>query len=497
MGAYFLGIDNGGTMTKAVLFDARGNVIAGESADTPVIVYGGGAFVERDMDKLWEVTAACIKGALAKSRVVDPREIACVGCTGHGKGLYLWGKDGKPAYNGIASTDRRAEDVVARFEASGVAAEAKKLTLGRLLSCQPAALLAWLKQNERNVYNSIKYIFEAKDYIRFRLTGAAYAEQTDYSGTSLMNLHTRSFDPELLRLFGIPEIESCLPELVCSYDSCGAVTPEAAALTGLVAGTQVCGGMFDIDACAIASGVTEPGRICVITGTWSINEYPADAPVAPDTTTLNSLFCVPGKYLIEESSPTSAGNLDWYITNMFPNPHGLSKKELYRSLDAAVDDIPPDHSDAVFLPYLYGTNSAARAQSGFYGLHSGMTAFEAARAVYEGICFGHRLHLERLAAHIPGGLDNVELRLTGGAVNSEVWVKMFADVFGRPVTVVSGKEPGTLGCAMAGAVCTGIYGDYAEAAEHMVNVRTTVAPDLAKTAVYNKKYSLWKEFAGV
>ena len=105
------------------------------------------------------------------------------------------------------------------------------------MACQPVALLAWLRDNEPENYKNIKYIFECKDYVRFRLTGEALAEITDYSGANVMNLHTRQYDDELLRLFGLEDIKDALPPLVRATDLCGTVTAEAALLTGLEEGT--------------------------------------------------------------------------------------------------------------------------------------------------------------------------------------------------------------------------------------------------------------------
>lgn len=72
--------------------------------------------------------------------------------------------------------------------------------------------------------------------------------------------------------------------------------------------------MFDIDACAIAVNVLNGRHICMIAGTWSINEYPRKAPVTNGSALMNSLFCLPEYYLIEESSPTSAGI--WFAAYM-------------------------------------------------------------------------------------------------------------------------------------------------------------------------------------
>lgn len=66
-----------------------------------------------------------------------------------------------------------------------------------ILSSQPVALLAWLRDREPETLEKTRWIFACKDYVRFRLTGEAYAERTDYSGCNFVNLHTGAYDPEL------------------------------------------------------------------------------------------------------------------------------------------------------------------------------------------------------------------------------------------------------------------------------------------------------------
>ncbi len=483
---YLLGMDNGGTMTKAALFDETGREVAVASCETPLATPHAG-WNERDMEELWQANVTCIRQVLEKAGI-DPAAVAGIGCTGHGKGLYLWGKNGKPAYAGIASTDRRAEGIIARWEADGTAERVRPLALQPVIACQPVALLRWLKEEKPEVLEQVQWIFECKDYVRFRLTGQALAEETDYSGTCLMNLNTRQFDRELLAQFGLEEVFACLPPLCNAWDNCGGVTAAVAAETGLAEGTPVCGGMFDIDACAVAMGVTQPEQLCMITGTWSINEYPAPAPVRADTTTHNSLFCLPNTYLIEESSPTSAGNLDWYLDTFMRGEKAKAKAEgvrFYEQVDRMVEELPPEASDVLFLPFLYGTNTGVD-NGAFVGLSNSHGPAQLLRAIFEGVAFSHRMHLENLLRFRE---KPAAIRLAGGAANSAVWVQMFADVMQCPVEVVSTKELGAQGCAMTAAVAAGIYADAPAAVAAMVPPIRTVLPNPATADVYDKKYA--------
>lgn len=87
---------------------------------------------------------------------------------------------------------------------------ARRRTLQDMLPCHPAALLAWLRDNEPQSFAEIRWVFSCKDYLRFRFTGEAAAELTDSSGSGLLDLRSRRYEPELLELFGLGEIRGAL-----------------------------------------------------------------------------------------------------------------------------------------------------------------------------------------------------------------------------------------------------------------------------------------------
>lgn len=183
MAKYLVGLDNGGTSTKAAVFDLFGNEISTAGKHTRTITPKPG-YTERDMEELWLANCDCIKRALEKSGI-DGNEVLGIAVCGHGKGLYAWGKDGKPAYNGIISTDNRAWKYPEKWYKQGVYQEIHERLCQELMACQQVSLLAWMKEHQREVYDNIQYVFSVKDYIRFRLTGEAYCEATDISGSDL------------------------------------------------------------------------------------------------------------------------------------------------------------------------------------------------------------------------------------------------------------------------------------------------------------------------
>ena len=149
MKMYFLGIDNGGTVTKAAIVDSEGREIALASRKVPMILPQPG-FTERDMVLLWQANCEVIREVIAQAGI-GAGEIRGIACTGHGKGLYLWGRDGKPAYNGIISTDSRAWSYPEGWEKDGTAARVHEKTYQKILACQPVSILRWFKDNRPEV----------------------------------------------------------------------------------------------------------------------------------------------------------------------------------------------------------------------------------------------------------------------------------------------------------------------------------------------------------
>ncbi|OQY32541.1 MAG: carbohydrate kinase [Spirochaetaceae bacterium 4572_59] len=491
MNKYFMGIDNGGTMCKAVIFDNKGKEIASASKKLDMITPSAG-FTERNMEELWNINTEVISKSIANAEIGSD-QIKGIACTGHGKGLYLVGKDDNALYNGIVSTDSRAWEYPLQCEKDGTAEKVFKKTYQKILACQPVSLLRWLKDNEPQIIEQIKWIFEVKDYIRFKLTGEAFAEITDYSGSNLLNLETKDYDKELLSLYGLEEIYNALPPLKNSTDLCGRITEKTAELTGLLAGTPVSGGMFDIDACAIAMDICNEENICVIAGTWGINEYISKKPVLDKSIMMNSVYCMEDYYLIEESSPTSAGNLEWYISMFLEEEKKQATAKgvsVYDYCDKLAASVEPEEQSIIFLPYIFGSNYNSRAKACFIGLDSHHTRAHMVRAVFEGIVFCHMVHLEKLLANRH---ETRAIRLAGGAAKSQLWAQMFSDITALPVETIDTEELGALGCAMAAAVTAGEYSDLQNAATFMVAINNRFEPDREKTESYRKKYEHYKK----
>ena len=487
---YFIGIDNGGTMSKAAVFNAVGREIAIASRRVNILSPRPG-WSERDMRMLWVHTAEAIREAVAKSGLA-PEQIKGLACTGHGNGLYLLDKAGCPLRHAINSSDSRAQSHIDLWHKEGVWEKVLPRTAQSLWAAQPAPLLAWLRDNEPGVFRDIGTVFMAKDYIRHCLTGERLAEITDMSGTGLMNVVERCYDKVVLEAYGLPEVAAWLPPLVESGGLAGTLRREAAALTGLLPGTPVAGGMFDIDACALSSGILDSSLFSIVAGTWGNNQYIARQPLIDHKLFMTSCYSIPGWFLMLEGSPTSAGNLEWFLDTFLAGERKAladGNSVFYTGISAQVASIKPADSQLLFLPFLYGCN-CGNLRGGFHGLDATHGTGALLRAVFEGVAFAHFQHIERLLKF--RDFPSV-IRFTGGAAKDPVWCQLFADVIGVPVEVPSGSELGALGAAMAASVATGYHADFPEAVKAMASVDKIYEPVAEQTAVYRAKYVAYQD----
>lgn len=484
MAKYFIGLDNGGSKSKAAIYSEKGEEIAVSGARVETVIRKGG-FVERDMNELWDVNAQVIRDVL-KTSGIDPGDVAGIAVAGHGNGVYFIQEDGTPVTAGVISTDTRAGDIVNQWLADGVQKRNISKTKQILWAGQLISLIAWFARHEPENLKKARWALPPKDYIRFCLTGEVYGEISDMSATSSMDLDIMDYGDSVLEDMGLLEYRYLLPPLKTSIDVCGHITPEAAAKTGLIEGTPVMGGLFDCAACCIGSGITSSDIMSVIAGTWSINSFISKTPVYSEDLFMTSVFCLPGYYLTTEGSMTSAVNLDWFIKNF------LADKDVdpYEICDSSVREVEPEDTSVIFLPFIFGTNVNPDAKAGFIGIDASQNKKHMIRAVFEGVVFSAMMHIEKLLNFT----DEVKkIRISGGATNSKPWIQMFSDALQMPIEVSEAEELGALGVAMCASVGAGVYPDLKTAAETMSHVKYTCNPDPELKDIYQKKYLIYKD----
>lgn len=476
--AYLLGIDNGLTVSKAVVFDAAGRAVATARRRVPQSMPAA-HFVERNMDDLWRQTASAISEAVGKAGIAAG-DIAAVATTAHGDGLYLLNKDARPIRPGILSLDSRAGAVAEGWAADGTAERSLERTGQMPHPSAPSALLAWLREHEPEAFQRIDKVLAAKDWLRFCLTGTIGTDLTEAS-TSFTDVGTQVYSDDILDIFGLGALAHARPDVAAPDEIAGHVTEAAAQATGLLTGTPVVAGVHDVTASALGVGGYGEGTVAIVAGTYSINETVSSLPkIDPRWLCRNGI--APGEWNNMAISPASAANYDWFLDTLMGGERGDVGDAIHATVSDEVARV--ERSSVLFHPYLFGSPHGPVASASFLGLRGWQGRPEMLRALIEGVAFNHRVHVDALR----GAFDVQGARLTGGISRNPVFCQIFADALGLPITVTDTEEAAAWGAALCAGSGVGLFDSPRDDPRDLEMV--TYAPNAAQACDMNDLFAL-------
>jgi xylulokinase len=483
MATHFLGIDVSTTATKALLCDERGTVVAVGSTeygyDTPKPLWS-----EQAPALWWDGAVASIRAVLAQSGV-DAGSVAGVGLTGQMHGLVLLDDAGRVLRPAILWNDQRTaaecDEIRRRVGASRLIA----VTGNDALTGFTAPKVLWVRTHEPEVFARARHLLLPKDYVRLRLSGAYAMDVADGAGTLLVDLRARTWSDEVLAALDIPR--AWMPPLFEGPAVTGTITAEAAAATGLRAGTPIVGGGGDQAAQAVGVGAVREGIVALTLGTSGVVFAATREPRVEPEGRLHA-FChaVPGRWHLMGVMLSAAGSLRWYRDTVAPGTP-------YPDLLAPAADIEPGCEGLLFLPYLTGERTPHPdpfARGAFVGLTVRHTRAHLTRAVLEGVAFGLKDGFDLMSS---AGLPPVEqVRVSGGGARSALWQQILADVLGAELVTVNTTEGAAYGAALLAGVGAGAWRSVDDACDACITTTGRVAPAVATRAAYARAHEAYR-----
>jgi xylulokinase len=484
MARLFLGIDVSTTGAKALLMDEKGTVVA--TATTPLTLSTPKPlWSEQDPHEWWTGVTKSIQAALAQAKS-GGGDVAAIGLTGQMHGLVLLDADQRVLRPAILWNDQRTgaqcDEIRARMGGRG---RLVQVTGNDALTGFTAPKILWVRENEPDVYARARLVLLPKDYVRLRLTGVAAMDKADGSGTLLFDLAARDWSAEVLRALDIPR--AWLPPTHEGPEVTGRVSAEAAAATGLRAGTPVMAGGGDQAAGAVGAGAITPGVVSLTLGTSGVVFATTDRPLVEPEGRLHA-FChaVPGKWHLMGVTLSAAGSLQWYRDTLAPG-------ESFDGLVAEAASAPAGSEGLIFLPYLSGERTPypdPLARGAFVGLTVRHRRAHLTRAVLEGVAFSMKDCMGLLAQ---AGLASVkQVRVAGGGARSGLWRKILASVLGAELVTVNSTEGAAYGAALLAGVGAGGWKDVATACESAIAVTGRDAPDREWQRAYDALYPRYR-----
>jgi xylulokinase len=479
---HFMGIDVSTTGSKALIIDSAGSVI-GEQSSPHVLSTPRQLWSEQDPEDWWQATIKSIRAVLAQTGI-QPGDIAAVGLTGQMHGLVLLDANGKVLRPAILWNDQRTQaqcdEIHKIFGKEAFIAISGNVALTGFT----APKILWVAENEPDVYQKARHILLPKDYIRYRLTGVYAMDKADGAGTILFDLKKRDWSPEILAGLKIPQ--EWMPPTFEGPEFTGAITREAADLTGLKTGTNVAAGGGDQAAQAVGVGAVEPGIIGLTVGTSGVVFASTPTAMIEPEGRLHA-FChaVPGTWHFMGVMLSAAGSLQWYRDTLAPQ---ASFEEL---MDSAAG-VGAGCEGLQFLPYLSGERTPypdPLARGAFIGLTLRHTQAHMTRSVLEGVSFGLK---DMFTLIQNAGLKEItQVRASGGGTKSALWRGILASVLGCELVTVNTAEGAAFGAALLAGVGSGTWPDVISACKETIKITGKTQPDPADVKVYRDSYAIF------
>lgn len=449
--SYIIGIDGGTQSSKVVIFDLKGNIICEGKEDLKPMHMPRQGIVEHPDDDLWESLVKASKKAMKK-------------------------------FPG------RKEEIIGLGLCTIRCCRALLKEDGTLA----APVMSWMDERLSRPYehedDSVRYVTTSSGYITHRLTGQFVDTAANYEGPWPLDKDTWqwSSDPKVIEACNIPR--EMLFDLQMPGSVAGYVTEKAAEATGIPAGIPVAITANDKAVEALGAGLL-PGRTALVSlGTYIASMVHGHENVSDARHFFSNLASVPNKYLYEsEGIRRGMWTVSWMVDLLGEDAAQKAHAqkipvEKYLNMQAA--KIPPGSNGLMTVLEWLAPPDAPHKKGlmiGFDGRHTGIHMY---RSILEGIALSMRNNAMAMCDELGLELDNIIV--SGGGSNGDLFMQIFADVFGLPACRNEVNSAAGMGSAICAALACGIYKDYVEAIDNMVRIKDTFEPIEKNAELYQK-----------
>ena len=489
-GRYLLGFDVGSSSVKASLVDSDSGVCVASAfypeKEAPIIAVKSG-WAEQDPQMWWDNAKLSLKKVMADSSVKG-EDIKAIGISYQMHGLVCVDKNQNVLRPSIIWCDSRAVPYGEKaFENIG-----PKECLGHLLNSPgnfTASKLAWVKENEPQLFEKIYKIMLPGDYIAMKLSGTINTTISGLSEGMLWDFKNKKVAKFLLDYFGFDE--SLIADIVPTFSIQSEVSEAAANELGLKAGTPISYRAGDQPNNALSLNVFNPGEIASTAGTSGVvygvlgeanydiksrvNTF-AHVNYQKDMERLGVLLCINGTGILNA----------WMRRNVAPE--GIS----YSDMNDMMASVPVGSDGITIIPFGNGAERVLENKEIGCSIHgvnfNKHGKAHLMRAAQEGIVFRFWYGMEVMQQM---GMDIHKIH--AGKANmflSELFRNTLAGVSGATIELY--ETDGSVGAAKGAGMGCGIYKDHDEAFATLKKL-AVIEPDEKRRAEYLQAYSLWKE----
>lgn len=448
---YILALDQGTTSSRAIIFDHQGKMIALAQKEFTQI-YPQPGWVEHDATEIWSTQVGVLAEAIFKAGIT-PKEIAALGITNQRETTVLWDKEtGKPVYHAIVWQDRRTADFCdsIKEEYGPLIQDKTGLIVDAYFS---ATKIKWILDHVEGIRQRAregKILFGTIDsWLVWNLTGGKIhiTDVTNASRTLLFNIHTLSWDDDLLQLFDIPK--NILPEVRSSSEVYGETAGQLLASKIPIAGIA-----GDQQAALFGQMCTESGMVknTYGTGCFMLMNIGEKAIRSKNNlvTTVAWKIGEQVHYALEGSIFIGGAVVQWLRDGLGI----ISSSSEIETLAQKVED----NGGVYLVPAFAGLGAPhwnGHARGTMVGITRGTTAAHIARAALESIAFQTAEVLRAMESDAKISIK--ELRVDGGATVNNLLMQIQADMLGARVVRPEITETTAMGAAYLAGLAMGFW----------------------------------------
>jgi glycerol kinase len=453
---HVLAIDQGTTSTRAILFDSDAGAIAVAQRELTQH-YPQRGWVEHDPEQIWQDTLAVVRQALSG---IDIQQVAAIGIANQRETIVVWDRaTGEPIHRAIVWQDRRTADTCARLKEDGAEALVRERT-GLLLDPYfSASKIAWILDRvpgaRARAERGELACGTIDCFLLWRLTGGAVhaTDATNASRTSLFDIRRQCWDPELCRLFALPD--ALLPQVHDNSHSFGTTAP------GLFEARLPIAGMAgDQQAALFGQACFEPGMVKSTygTGCFMLVNTGTEAVASRHRLLTTPAYRLGGQttYALEGSIFVAGAAVKWLRD-------GLGVIADASETDSMATTVPDSHG-VYMVPAFVGLGAPhwdPEARGAIFGLTLGATGSYLVRAALEAVAYQTFDLMEAMAKD---GATIRGVRVDGG-MTANAWLCQFlADMLRVPVERPQNLETTALGAAFFAGLATGVWSSLDELA---------------------------------
>ncbi|MHC9044849.1 FGGY-family carbohydrate kinase [Microbacterium saperdae] len=469
-----LGVDVGTSSTKGVLVAADGAILASATRAHDVSRPRTG-WVEMDAAIWWDEFVSIARELLS---VHPDAEVVAVGVSGMGPCVLLADEDDEPVRPAILyGVDTRAGAQIERMTAELGTAEITRVGGSTLTSQAGGPKIAWVADEEPDSWARARRLFMPASWLARKLTGAYVLDHQSASQVSpLYDIENEQWHDPFWEQYAVTIAQ---PSLAWAGEIAGSVTDDAAARTGLAAGTPVITGTIDAWTEAVSVGAHEVGDLMLMYGTTMFMVFTNSVATGAETLRTPSMWTTagafPGTRNLAGGLSTSGALTAWL--------KDLTDAD-YPQLLAEAEAAGPGARGLLMLPYFAGERTPIQDPDA-RGVIAGLTLEHGRgdlyRAALEATALGVRHNVETMRA---AGADIRRIVAVGGGTQGQLWLQIVSDVTGLVQEVPATTIGASYGAAFLAATAIAADGE-APLITDWNPVAQTITPDAALRPTYD------------